>query len=354
MKFYFRAQDITVTMPGIDIAGKLVLVWKRGSRRSTTEPFPVKEKLSSIDGSLSRTATTTQDLALICTMFKNARNGTFESKSASFSLREETPEGEERKLGTASIDLSSYATPEKSSDRVELSFLEGKMRLQLTLTSHWLKQMNPTDDDDASVSSIGSFASSVRDGADDDDYQATVQIGGVAGGRRIDVIDEDSIGSSVGGAGGSASALPTTERERFDLERDAAIERRWAAEEGRTNLTDELESLRAELCEAREAQARAQAEAKFLREKADRLANENRVLRREQRGGKRDEVVLQLETELVAKEQERADMEEQLSKAFGGVLDDAQERIARLTAERDRLLVSLEELQHKKGGFLTK
>lgn len=47
-------------------------------------------------------------------------------------------------------------------------------------------------------------------------------------------------------------------------------------------------------------------------------------------------------------------MEEQLSKAFGGVLDDAQERIARLTAERDRLLVSLEELQHKKGGFLTK
>lgn len=73
MKFYFRAQDITVTMPGIDIAGKLVLVWKRGSRRSTTEPFPVKEKLSSIDGSLSRTATTTQDLALICTMFKVAR-----------------------------------------------------------------------------------------------------------------------------------------------------------------------------------------------------------------------------------------------------------------------------------------
>ena len=73
MKFYFRATDIFVTMPEVDIAGKLVLVWKRGPRRTTTEPFVVKETLSSVDGSLSRTASTSQDLALICTMFKNAR-----------------------------------------------------------------------------------------------------------------------------------------------------------------------------------------------------------------------------------------------------------------------------------------
>ena len=39
MKFYFRAQDISVSLPGADIAGKLVLVWKRGPRRTVTEPF---------------------------------------------------------------------------------------------------------------------------------------------------------------------------------------------------------------------------------------------------------------------------------------------------------------------------
>ena len=81
----------------------------------------------------------------------------------------------------------------------------------------------------------------------------------------------------------------------------------------------------------------------------ERLTHENRVLRREQRGGKRDEVVLQLETELVAKEQERADMEESLSRAFGGVISDAHARIAQLTAERDRLMVDLEAKTKSKG-----
>ena len=56
MKFYFRATDISVNLPDVDISGKLVLVWKRGPRRTTTEPFAIKETLSSIDGSLSRTA----------------------------------------------------------------------------------------------------------------------------------------------------------------------------------------------------------------------------------------------------------------------------------------------------------
>merc|ERR1719198_2107418 len=96
----------------------------------------------------------------------------------------------------------------------------------------------------------------------------------------------------------------------------------------------------------------AETDVKYHRQKAERLASENRVLRREQRGGKRDEVILQLEAELVYKDQERADMEENLSKAFSSVLDDAHARITKLTAERDRLLVQLEEAQHgKKGGF---
>ena len=80
MKFYFRAQDISIQLPGHDTSGKLVVVWKRGPRRTETVPIEVKEQLSSVDGSLRRTAATLQDLAIICTMFKNAKTGAFESK----------------------------------------------------------------------------------------------------------------------------------------------------------------------------------------------------------------------------------------------------------------------------------
>ena len=80
MKFYFRAQDINIQLPGHDTSGKLVVVWKRGPRRTETAPIEVKEQLSSVDGSLRRTAATLQDLAIICTMFKNAKTGAFESE----------------------------------------------------------------------------------------------------------------------------------------------------------------------------------------------------------------------------------------------------------------------------------
>lgn len=43
---------------------------------------------------------------------------------------------------------------------------------------------------------------------------------------------------------------------------------------------------------------------RYFREKSNRLSQENRVLRREQTAGKRDEVILQLETELQVKEDE--------------------------------------------------
>ena len=406
MKFYFRAQDISVSLPGVDIAGKLVLVWKRGPRRTTTEPFAIKETLSSIDGSLSRTATTTQDLALICTMFKVAlpifprkkfvplsshshdacssccnttsqtRAGAFETKAASFSLMEESPEGSERKLGTASIDLASYATPEKSTDSVELSFLDGKIRLRLTLSSHWLKQMNAeVDDDGASVSSVGSFASSAALGNSGDDLDDLSDAQGT-------LLQRGGTGSANGGSGhggghgggghgggacsssehGSAEAsappLPpyATDRERSDAARNAAIEKRWKEEAGRAQSQDELSKMREEVAEAREARLKAEKEAKALKGRVERLQHENRVLRKEQRGGKRDEVVLQLETELAAKEQERAEMEENLSKAFGGVIAEAHERIHMLTTERDGLMVKLEEATHghgKKGGLFS-
>ena len=49
-------------------------------------------------------------------------------------------------------------------------------------------------------------------------------------------------------------------------------------------------------------------------------------------------------------------MEESLSQAFGGVIADAHARIAKLSDERDTLMVRLEEATHghgRKGGFLS-
>lgn len=94
--------------------------------------------------------------------------------------------------------------------------------------------------------------------------------------------------------------------------------------------------------------SQAEKETRQLKARVERLTHENRVLRREQRGGKRDEVVLQLETELAAKEQERADMEESLSKAFGEVIAEAHARIAMLQQERDGLMVRIEEMTHSR------
>lgn len=47
------------------------------------------------------------------------------------------------------IDLSAYASPETTTDPVELSFMQGKVLLTLTLSSHWLKHAAAGNDDDA-------------------------------------------------------------------------------------------------------------------------------------------------------------------------------------------------------------
>ena len=47
-------------------------------------------------------------------------------------------------------------------------------------------------------------------------------------------------------------------------------------------------------------------------------------------------------------------MEESLSNAFGGVIQELTQRVSSLSAERDALLVRVEELGGSKGGFLTK
>ena len=74
LKYYFRADNIEVSLPGIDVSGKLVVTWKRGHRKTSTDAFAVREELSNIDGSISRTATTLEDLCIICTMFKTRRH----------------------------------------------------------------------------------------------------------------------------------------------------------------------------------------------------------------------------------------------------------------------------------------
>ena len=95
--------------------------------------------------------------------------------------------------------------------------------------------------------------------------------------------------------------------------------------------------------QARESLAHNRDEVGYLKEKVERLSTENRVLRREQRTGKRDDVILQLEVELETKEGERAEMEEQLSAAFGGVIKELQARVTSLQGERDALLVRHEQ-----------
>tara|TARA_B110001452_G_scaffold264363_1_gene267260 strand:+ start:1500 stop:2579 length:1080 start_codon:yes stop_codon:yes gene_type:complete len=357
MKFYFRAQDISIQLPGLDTSSKLVVAWKRGPRRTETGPIEVKEQLSNVDGSLTRSANTLQDLALICTMFKNSKTGGFESKSAAFTIREDGDTGEERKLGTVNIDLSAYASPEVSSDPVELSFMDGKVLLKMTLSSHWLKHMAGGDDDDAaSVSTLGSYAS---DRPDDEptpslsSLQMTPQAPGAGVGAAAAPAAAAG-SSSAGGSGGKAyTPIGADERARINAARDEQIEKLWADQSEKASEKAAAEELTEELRQCRDKVAHNKDETKYLRDKLERLATENRVLRREQRTGKRDDVILQLEVELEAKEGERAEMEEQLSAAFGGVIKELQARVTSLVTERDALLVRQEAAAGKKGGFLT-
>ena len=91
-----------------------------------------------------------------------------------------------------------------------------------------------------------------------------------------------------------------------------------------------------------------------MRARVERLGHENRVLRREQRGGKRDEVVLQLEVELARCEEDRATMEENLSQSFNTVIKELVASVASLLEQKRDLLVRIEDQSGKKGGLFTK
>uniref|UniRef100_A0A7S0Q9C0 C2 NT-type domain-containing protein n=1 Tax=Coccolithus braarudii TaxID=221442 RepID=A0A7S0Q9C0_9EUKA len=351
MRFYFCAQDISVALPGLDIRGNISLVWKRGYRRTSTEPFVVKEELSPIDGSLTRTATTMQDLAQICTMFKNTRTSSFESKVATFTLR-----SEEKKLASATIDLSSYATPEMSAEPVELSLLDGNVVIKFTLASHWLKNMPQGGDDDDDAASMQSFGSCTD--VDDDDSSLSDRMHAISTLPKYpkQLALRHGGGSSIPGpAADSSSYSPMDANDKLKSKEgaEAAIEAQWEAAEGRVRDAQEAGALREELEDIKGQLRHARKDSKYLRERMEQLAAENRVLRRDPRKGKRDAVIEQLEVELQRKEQERADMEESLSNAFSAVIKELQARVTGLTAERDRLLVAVAEASGRKGGFLT-
>eukprot|EP00967_Tisochrysis_lutea_P102764 scaffold154841_cov33-Tisochrysis_lutea.AAC.2 len=148
-------------------------------------------------------------------------------------------------------------------------------------------------------------------------------------------------------------------RAQMAATRDAAIERMWANQEEKVRLCplplamptakpSRTARLSKEIRQLHDRLKQSYSEVKYLRQRIDHLSAENRVLRRDPRKGKRDAVIQQLEVELQSSRQERADMEEQLSAAFGAVIKELQTRVNTLTTERDRLLIGHELQSGKK------
>lgn len=255
---------------------------------------------------------------------------------SSFILKEESASGEERRLGSATIDLASYATPDISSDKVELSFCDGKIVLRLNLSSHWLKSVNAHDDDNDSTAS---FDSDISSNHNPSSRASSVAAPAGAPGTAV---------PPIGLTSRQFTAMDADERALTSRRREEAIEERWAEEERRGRGAQDAEALADEVARLGDELSRSRCEGTYLRDRLARLQAENRVLRRDPRTGKREDLVLQLEVELQTKEMERADMEEELSSAFGGVIKELQARVAGLAAERDRLLAGIEETR---GGW---
>ena len=151
-KFSFQANDLNVTLHRDRHEGKLVIAFKRGGSRQETEPIPIKEGMQESDGSLVRMASTSQDLALIVTMFRQ-REGAFESKEAAFTLTEQGPDGKDRKLGTAHFDLRDYADATSVPKPLDLKFGDSNGEVTATLrcmvAARWLRRTSANAADSA-------------------------------------------------------------------------------------------------------------------------------------------------------------------------------------------------------------
>uniref|UniRef100_A0A7S4EX91 Uncharacterized protein n=1 Tax=Chrysotila carterae TaxID=13221 RepID=A0A7S4EX91_CHRCT len=100
--------------------------------------------------------------------------------------------------------------------------------------------------------------------------------------------------------------MASTERAKRSGEAEAAIEAQWEQAEGKLRDAQDNTALRGEIEQLKATLKHARKDAKYLRERMEQMAAENRVLRRDPRKGKRDAVIEQLEVELQRKEQVRA------------------------------------------------
>ena len=265
------------------------------------------------DGSLVRTASTAQDLALIVTLFRR-KDGSFEKKEAAFTLVEEGRDGSERKLGTERFDLAAFAGATSVPKPLDLSLAEGRATLRGMITARWLRRMSVGHDQSSDGSVSVASTASARHGAAEPAASSPP--------TSLSSLPHVTLAEGGGYEGGSAALwIPPPP----DL---AAAAGGGAVAEAR----DELRGAHAELEAGR-------LEAKRLKSELEVLRKKQRELKR---GQTRDDVVLQLEVQLELKSVEMMAAEEDLSNAFSGVVRDLHERINSLTAERDRLLAQAE------------
>ena len=272
------------------------------------------------DGSLVRTASTAQDLALIVTLFRR-KDGSFEKKEAAFTLVEEGRDGSERKLGTERFDLAAFAGATSVPKPLDLSLAEGRATLRGMITARWLRRMSVGHDQssDGSVS-VASTASARHGAAEPAASSPPTSLSSLP---HVTLAEGGAAAASGGSSEGGSAALWIPPPP--DL---AAAAGGGAVAEAR----DELRGAHAELEAGR-------LEAKRLKSELEVLRKKQRELKR---GQTRDDVVLQLEVQLELKSVEMMAAEEDLSNAFSGVVRDLHERINSLTAERDRLLAQAE------------
>jgi len=364
-KFSFQANDLNVTLHRVGYEGKLVIAFKRGASRRETEPIPIKEGMQKSDGGLVRMASTSQDLALLVTMFRRKKGG-FESKEAAFTLTEEGRDGKDRKLGTARFDLSDYAEATSVPKPLDLKFGDSDGEVTATLrcmvAARWLRRMsaNAADSDDAASVASGMSAASAASASGRPGPSLgslprvpagtpAAPIGSGASASASGGGGRGSGGRGSGGGGGGGGGEGREAAESDPWANDPAFGG-WAPPKNSEALREELRLAEQELAAGRQ-------EAAQLRAQVDALTKKQRELRRAAApdwsgNGGRDDVILQLEMALELKDAEKMKQEEALSDAFSGVVRDLQERVNSLTAERDKAMIQIERLGGKRVASL--
>ena len=146
------------------------------------------------------------------------------------------------------------------------------MILRLSLQSHWLKNVRGADDDDTmSTHSFGSYTSSAHDDEvsardicrDDGRNHSREDLPSQASDKLSELSYSQRPARGAGSSSASAGAGPSSsaeaylpmrasERERANAQRTAAIEQRWAEEEGKARESEELEAVKEELRQAQQ------------------------------------------------------------------------------------------------------